>query len=87
MTSLLPTIGWIAAAGCAVVLVRHHVGYFRRTRPYTFGAFMETSGWIILLLVGLGAVVGGLAEMGTRVVEIAAMVVALFFIGIGSSLR
>jgi hypothetical protein len=87
MSLLVPVIGWVAAAGCAVVLVRHHVGYLRRTRPYSFGAFMETSGWIILLLVGLGAVVGGLAEMGTRVVEIAAMVVALFFIGIGSSLR
>ena len=87
MSPLLLIVGWIAAAACAVVLVRQHVGYYRRTRPYSFGAFMETGGWIILLLVVLGALVGGLEEMGTRVVEIAATVVAMLFIGIGTSLR
>jgi hypothetical protein len=87
MSPLLLIVGWIAAAACALVLVRQHVGYFRRTRPYSFGAFMETGGWIILLLVVLGALVGGLDEIGTRVVEIAATVVALLFIGIGTSLR
>jgi hypothetical protein len=87
MSPLLLIVGWIAAAACALVLVRQHVGYFRRTRPYSFGAFMETGGWIILLLVALGALAGGLAEPGTRVVEIAATVVALLFIGIGTSLR
>jgi len=87
MTALIRILGWVAAGGCAVVLVRHHAGYFRRTRPYSFGAFLETGGWIILLLVVLGALVGGLEETGTRVVEIAATVVALFFIGIGGMLR
>jgi hypothetical protein len=37
--------------------------------------------------VVLGTLVGGLEEMGTRVVEIAATVVAMLFIGIGTSLR
>jgi hypothetical protein len=87
MSPLGAFTGWAAAGVCAAVLFRHHIGYFRRTRPYSFGAFMETGGWIILLLVALGALAGGLAEPGTRVVEIAATVVALLFIGIGTSLR
>jgi hypothetical protein len=87
MRPLLLLVGGLAAAACTVVLVRQHVGYFHRTRPYSFGAFLETGGWIIFLLVILGALAGGLDELGTRVVEIAATVVALLFIGIGNSLR
>ncbi len=87
MNRLLPVAGWLAAAWCAIIVVRHHVGYFRRARPYSFGAFLETGGWIILLLVVLGALAGGLEAPGTRVVEIAASVVAVVFILIGGALR
>lgn len=87
MSPLLLVVGWLAAAACAAVVVRHHIAYFRRARPFSFGAFMETGGWIILLLVALGALSGGLAESGTRIVEIAAAMVALLFIGIGSSVQ
>lgn len=87
MSRLLAAAGWLAAAWCALILVRHHIGYFRRARPYSFGAFLETGGWIILLLVVLGALAGGLDAMGTRVVEIAAAAVAVLFIGIGGALR
>ena len=84
MTPLLLVVGGLAAAVSAVVIVRKHVAYFRRVRPFSFGAFLETGGWIILLLVALGALSSGLAESGTRIVEIAAAVVGLLFIGIGS---
>jgi hypothetical protein len=87
MTPLFLALGWIAAAACAVIIVRQHIEYFRRTRPFSFGAFLETGGWIILLLVAFGALLGGLAQSGTRIVEIAASVVGLLFVGIGSGLR
>jgi threonine/homoserine/homoserine lactone efflux protein len=87
MTPLFLVIGWIAAAVCAVIIVRHHAGYFRRTRPFSFGAFMETGGWIIFLLVIYGALIGGLEQSGTRIVEMAASVVGLLFVGIGGRLR
>lgn len=87
MNPLLPVVGWLAAAVCAVVIVRHHVAYFRRARPFSFGAFLATGGWIILLLVTLGALSSGLAYSGTRIVETAAAVVGLLFIGIGRRLQ
>jgi hypothetical protein len=86
MSPLLAAVGWITVAVCAVVIVRHHLGYFRRARPLSFGAFLETSGWMIILLVAVGAFSGGLARPGTMVVEVAAAVVGLLFIGIGSSI-
>ena len=87
MNPLVLAAGWLAAAACAVVIVRHHVAYFRRARPVSFGAFLATGGWTILLLVALGALSGGLADSGTRIVEIAAAVVGLLFIGIGRGVR
>ncbi|HEY6101738.1 MAG TPA: hypothetical protein VI007_00780 [bacterium] len=87
MTPFFLAVGWIGAAVCAAIIVRHHLAYFRRTRPYGFGAFMETGGWIILLLAAFGALAGGLGQAGTRLVEIAASVVGLLFVGIGSNLR
>jgi len=87
VSPLLLVIAGLAAAACAVVIVRHHVAYFRRARPVSFGAFLATGGWTILLLVALGALSGGLADSGTRIVEIAAAVVGLLFIGIGSSVQ
>ena len=86
MNPLVLAAGWLAAAACAVVIVRHHIAYFRRARPFSFGAFMETGGWIVLLLVALGAPTG-LAHPGTRIVEIATGAVGLLFIGIGRGVR
>ena len=84
MTPFFLAVGWIGTAVCAVIIVRHHLAYFHRMRPYSFGAFMETGGWIILLLAAFGALTGGLGEAGTRIAEIAASLVGLLFIGIGS---
>lgn len=87
MSPLLLAAGWAAAIACGVVVVRHHVAYYRHRRPLRFGAFMATAGWIILLLVMLRAVSAGLGDAGTRIVGIAVTVVSGLFIGIGSLLR
>lgn len=87
MIPFLLVVGWLAAAVCLLVVIRHHVAYFRRTRPFSFGAFLETGGWIILLLAALGALGGGLAASGTQIVEVVAGGMGLLFIGIGSSVR
>lgn len=87
MSLLARVMLWAVAAGSAVVIVRQHVGYLRRLRSYSFGAFLETAGWIIILLVSVAALYGGLEAPGTRAVEIAAAIVALLFVGIGSSFR
>ncbi len=78
----LATVLMVAAA---VILVGQHVAYFRRVRPPTFGAFLETAGWLILLLVALGAL-GGLADPGTRRVELASAAVGLACVVAGRSL-
>lgn len=87
MSVAVQIFAWAAAALMLAVIVRHHVGYFRRARPYSFGAFLETGGWIILLLVAAGAAAGGLARPGTRVVEVAAGIVGLLFIAGGAVFR
>lgn len=87
MKFLWPIALWgFAALGLAVVVL-HHVAYFRRTRPFSFGAFLETAGWIIITLVAIAGLAGGFASPGTRIVEIAAAIVGVLFIGIGSSFR
>lgn len=73
----------LTGLGLAIVVL-HHVAYFRRTRPFSFGAFLETAGWIIITLVAIFGLAGGFAGPGTRIVEIAAAIVAVLFIGIGS---
>jgi threonine/homoserine/homoserine lactone efflux protein len=78
---------WIVAAVALVVIIRHHAGYLRRARRLTFGAFLETAGWIIVLLVAVAAAFGGLAHPGTRVVEIASAVVGVLFIVLGGAFR
>lgn len=82
MNLLVLVVAWAASAGCAAVVIRHHVAYFRRARPFSFTALLETGGWIILLLVALGAAAGGLAATGTRIVEIAAALVGALCIGL-----
>jgi len=75
--------GAIAIAGLSLI-VAHHVGYFRKRRPLTFGAFLETTGWIIVTLFAIAAFGGGLVHPGTRAVEIAAVIVGLVFVLIGA---
>lgn len=78
---------WLLLAVALIVVVRHHLGYFRRKRTLSFGAFLETAGWIILLLVALGALYGGLTHPGTRIAEVASAVVGVLFILLGSVFR
>ncbi len=87
MSGLGRLLLWIVTIGIAAVIVQQHIAYLRRTRPYSFGAFLETAGWIIILLVAIAALFGGLLAPGTRAVEIAAAIVGVLFIGIGSSFR
>lgn len=78
---------WTVAAVALLIVIRQHVAYFRRARPFSFGAFLETAGWIILLLVAIGAAYGGLAHPGRRVVEVAAGIVGFLFIALGAAFR
>jgi len=61
---VLPSAVILAALALAFVLM-HHIAYFRRVRQPTFGAFLETGGWLILLLVALSVLAGGLRDPGT----------------------
>jgi hypothetical protein len=63
-----------------IVIVTHHIGYFHRSRPLTFGAFLQTAGWIILTLVALAAAAGGMDGARTRTLEVAQVVVGAFLI-------
>jgi hypothetical protein len=69
------------------VVVRHHRDYLRGRRPLSFGAFLETAGWIVLALVAAAGLAGGAAHPATRVVEIAAATVGAVLVGVGSLLR
>ncbi|MGH2349753.1 MAG: hypothetical protein ACRDFT_09855 [bacterium] len=62
----------VLAAVALAVVVAHHVAYFRGLRAPAFAAFLETAGWLILLLVALGTLSGGLRDPGTARVEAAA---------------
>lgn len=76
MTVLNYVFASVLIVAAAVILVAQHVAYFRRLRPPTFGAFLETAGWLILLLVALGAL-GGLGDPGTLRVELVSAAVGL----------
>ncbi len=79
---------WAAAlVVTAAVVVRHHRDYVRGRRPLSFGAFLETAGWIVLALVAAAGLAGGAARPGTRIVEIAAAVVGALLVGVGGQLR
>lgn len=84
----LSRLVWVAVAAVGLgVVVAHHVAYWRKTRPLSFTAFLETGGWIILVLVAITAGAGGMAHPSTRVVETAAAAVALLFIAIGGQFK
>ncbi len=79
---------WIlVASGGLAIVVAHHLAYFRKTRPTSFGAFVETAGWLILVLVAIAAVGGGMGQPSTRVVEIAAAIVGLLLVGVGAQFK
>lgn len=69
-------------------VVAHHIGYFRGTRRPAFGAFLETGGWLILVLVSAaGALVGAwLDPAGARVLA-ASTGVGVVCIGVGLRLQ
>ncbi|MDQ7820466.1 MAG: hypothetical protein QN173_04450 [Armatimonadota bacterium] len=79
---------WVAAVVVTgAVVVRHHRDYLRGRRPLSFGAFLETAGWIVLALVAVAGAAGGAAHPATRTVEIAAAVVGLLLVAVGGQLR
>ncbi len=79
--------GAVVAIVCGIVIVTHHVGYFRRSRSLTFGAFLQTGGWIIIALVAAAAAAGGLERARTQTVEVAQALVGALLIGLGSKLK
>ena len=86
--SALSSLIWVAVAVLGlIIVVSQHAGYFRKTRPMSFAAFLETAGWIIITLVAAAALRGGMANPGTRIVEIATAVVGALLIGIGGQFR
>ncbi|HEV8352654.1 MAG TPA: hypothetical protein VGR24_00475 [bacterium] len=85
---MLAAIGALILAAIALaVLVSHHIAYFRRARIPSFGAFLETAGWMILLLVALAALGGGLRDPGTARVEAATATVGVICAVVGWRLR
>jgi hypothetical protein len=85
---MLVALGALVLAAVALaVVVAHHVAYFRSLREPTFAAFLETAGWVILLLVALGALGGGLRDQGTARVEAATGAVGIICAVVGWRLR
>jgi threonine/homoserine/homoserine lactone efflux protein len=72
---------------CGIVIVTHHIRYFRRSRPLTFGAFLQTGGWIILALVAVAAAAGGWDRAKTQTVEVAQAMVGVLLIGLGGKFK
>ena len=79
---------WMAAVVVTgVVVVRHHRDYLRGRRPLSFGAFLETSGWIVLLLVAVSGLAAGPPQPSARIVQIAAAAVGVLLVGVGGMAR
>ena len=81
---------WLSLAvafAALVVVVRQHAQYLRRLRPTSFGAFLETGGWIVVTLVAAAGYWGGFESRGTRIIEIAAGAAGIVFIAAGSYFR
>ncbi len=75
---------WLVLLGSGLyVIVKHHAGYLFRRRATSFGAFLNTAGWIVLTLVALAVMGGWLSAPGTRLVELAIGLVGVVLIGIG----
>ncbi|HVH32449.1 MAG TPA: hypothetical protein VNA31_12425 [bacterium] len=79
--------GGVVAIVSGIVIVTHHIGYFRHSRPLTFGAFLQTGGWIIIALVAAAAAAGGVDKPRTQTVEVAQALVAVLLIGFGGKLK
>ncbi|HEY3247847.1 MAG TPA: hypothetical protein VGK88_06120 [bacterium] len=77
----MPVLNYVVAGillvAAAVMVVAQHLAFFRRVRPPSFAAFLETAGWLIMVLVALGGIGGGLGSPGTLSVEIASGLVGL----------
>lgn len=69
------------------IVIRQHAAYLRRRRPFTFRAFLETAGWLVIVLAAGAASWGGFESDGTRVVEVSALVIGVLFVAIGSHVR
>jgi hypothetical protein len=87
MTMWPRVAGGVVAIVCGIVIVTHHIAYFRRSRPFTFGAFLQTGGWIIIALVAVAAAGGGLERARTQTVEVAQALVGVVLISLGSRLK
>ena len=75
---------WLVLLGSGLyVIIKHHAGYLFRRRPTSFGAFLNTAGWIVVTLVALAVMGGCLSVPGTRLVELAVGLVGVVLIGIG----
>ena len=86
--SVLSSVIWAAVVVLGlIVVVAQHAGYFRRTRPMSFAAFLETAGWIVITLVAVAVLGGGMISPHTRVVEIAAAIVGALLIGVGGQFK
>jgi hypothetical protein len=83
----LRVAGGVVAIICGIVIVTHHIGYFRGSRSLTFGAFLQTGGWVIIALVAVAAAAGGLERARTQTVEVAQALVGALLISLGSKLK
>jgi hypothetical protein len=87
MTTWLRIAGGVVAIMSGIVIVTHHIGYFRHSRSVSFGAFLQTGGWIILALVAAAAAAGGVDRARTQTVEVAQVLVGVLLIGLGGKLK
>jgi threonine/homoserine/homoserine lactone efflux protein len=83
----LRVAGGVVAIMSGIVIVTHHIGYFRHSRSLTFGAFLQTGGWVIIALVAVAAAAGGLERARTQTVEVAQALVGALLITLGSKLK
>jgi hypothetical protein len=87
MTMWLRIAGGVVAIVSGIVIVTHHISYFRHSRSLSFGAFLQTGGWIILALVAAAAAAGGVDGARTQTVEGAQALVGVLLIGFGGKLK
>ena len=87
MTTWPRIAGGVVAIVSGIVIVAHHIGYFRHSRSLSFGAFLQTGGWVILALVAAAAAAGGVDRPRTQTVEVAQALVGVLLIGLGGKLK
>jgi hypothetical protein len=69
------------------IVVRQHIDYLRHRRPFTFRAFLQTAGWLVITLAAVAAFGGGLESTGTRMAEISAFAIGGLFVAIGTHIK